>query len=509
MRNPLPRRLAGLALISLLGLISVSCGGGPGARPLSINEASGNIYSFIADAPPPGTSILKFEITLDSAVLCPQVGSGGECQGLPQVSLLANPVEIELNQLQLQSAFLSLRSVTAGTFAGVRLTFSNPELKILAADGTTIVELEPPGLTLSPATVTPTFSGGLTIAGDSNTGLLIDFNVLNSIQSTGDTITGISPAVSLVLLPASTQQPIQELEDTNGRVANLTKTCPTGTFTLVDSLTGLSIAAIRFDGTTEINDGLTCETLANNQIVETDMELRSPTLQTTEFFASKIELVNEANDDGLEGHVFQVASATQFVLFVEGGQNIPGAPAGSFVAINIDAENTLFRIDTGDLPVESAAFAAGADLLAGQKVEVDVENGSLTLGTDATGCDDLEDNCAANAEKIKLKRTTITGRVGGTSDPNFTFDTLPAIFGAPAVFRALSADCQACSVGFITATTVSNVTEFEGGLTGFSGLGVGDIVTVRGLLIKNGFQGPVPGNGSPQLIAQKVRRRAP
>ena len=47
-------------------------------------------------------------------------------------------------------------------------------------------------------------------------------------------------------------------------------------------------------------------------------------------------------------------------------------------------------------------------------------------------------------------------------------------------------------------------------LTGFSGMQVGDTVSVRGLLTKNGFSGPGPiGDGSPTLVAGKVRLVAP
>lgn len=118
---------------------------------------------FIGDAPPAGSMILKSELTLSSATLCRQVSDAGECQGTLQVSLLSQPVEIELEQLQLQSAFLSLRSVTAGTYQGVRLTFASPELKLLQTNGT-VLELESPGLPLSPATVTPKFPTAVTVA---------------------------------------------------------------------------------------------------------------------------------------------------------------------------------------------------------------------------------------------------------------------------------------------------------------------------------------------------------
>ncbi len=494
-----------LVSILTLALLAASCGSGGGqSSGPPIETATGSAFMFIGDAPPAGSTILKFEITLNSATLCPQVSDTGECQGSPQESLLSQPVEIELEQLQLESAFLSLRSVETGTYQGVRLTFANPELKLLLADGS-VLEMESPGLALSPATVTPRFPTAVDIANNSSIGFLVDFNVADSIQSSGNNVTGISPVVNLVQLAVDAQQRIEELEDTSGTVSSLTKTCPTGSFTLLDSLTGLPISNIQFDGTTEFDD-LSCETLADDQIVEVDMELRSPTTDSAEFFAEEIELVNPANEDGMEGLVYQVNSPTQFVLVVHHEDNLLNVPSGSFVTINFDAANVEFRIDQDDLPAESSLFADGGDLLAGQKLEVDLVEDSLVTATE--GCATVEAGCTADADRIKLKKGTITARVASTTATSFTLDQLPSLFGSNGMFRPLSADCQACFIGSILVTT-STATEFEDGLSGVSGLTTGQTVTVRGLLLKNGFAGPSPGNfESPELVAKKVRQES-
>ena len=488
----------------LLALFVVSCGNNGGQAPAPvIGTTSGNAFMFIGDAPPAGSTILKFEITLNSATLCPQVSDAGECQGTPQVSLLTQPVEIELEQLQLQSAFLSLRSVTASTYQGVQLTFASPELKLLQADGS-VLELESPGLTLSPGTVTPKFPTAVTVVDGANIGFLVDFNVADSIQSNGTDVAGISPVVSLVQLAADAQQRIEELEDTAGTVSGLAKTCPTGSFTLLDSQTGLPISNVQFDGTTEFDD-LSCETLADDLVVEVDVELRSESQQNAEFFAEEIELVNAANEDGLEGVVFQVNSPTQFVLMVQHDGELLNVTTGSFVTVNLDPEIVEFRIDQDDLPVESSLFAAGADILAGQKLEVDLVEGSLV--TASGGCATVEAGCVADADRIKLKKGTITARVASTTATSFTLDQLPSLFGSNGVFRPLSADCQSCFIGSILVAT-STGTEFEDGLSGVSGLTLGQTVTVRGLLFKNGFAGPSPGNFEPpEMVAKKVRRQ--
>ncbi len=175
------RLFACLVLLSFALVVGCS-----GSGSSFSSGSSGNAFVFIGDTPPPGSTVLEFEITLTGAVLCPQVGSMGECLGTPQPSLINQPVEIELERLELESAFLNLATVNDGTFEGVKLTFANPKLKLLLSDGT-VQELQPP---LNPAMVTPEFPAALTVGANTNFGFLIDFNVFNSIQSPGNTVTG-------------------------------------------------------------------------------------------------------------------------------------------------------------------------------------------------------------------------------------------------------------------------------------------------------------------------------
>ncbi|MCI0402826.1 MAG: hypothetical protein L0212_04805, partial [Acidobacteria bacterium] len=158
MRVGLFRTLAA-AVLWTLAAAGFGCGGGSETPPVSSVPGSSTAFVFIGDAPPPGSTILKFEITLTGAVLCPQV-SGGQCQGNPQPSLITQPVEISLEQMQLESAFLSLASVPPGTYQGAKLTFANPELTILLPNNPIPQKLTPP---LTASMVTPTFNGGLTV----------------------------------------------------------------------------------------------------------------------------------------------------------------------------------------------------------------------------------------------------------------------------------------------------------------------------------------------------------
>jgi hypothetical protein len=372
-------------------------------------------------------------------------------------------VDIELSQLQLGSAFLSLNTVSAGTYGGVRLTFSNPELEIVLADGS-LQQLGGVNLPLSPATVTPAFASSLSVAANSHVSFLVDFNVPESIQSPSGMVTGISPVVSLAQLPASGAQVIEKLQDTTGQVSGVSKSRPTGSFTLPDAMTGVALADIQFDGTTDF-------------------------------------------DEGLEGVIFQVNATSQFVLLVNGERNLSTLASGNFITINADPGRVVYGLESTDLPVNSSAFASGSDLLAGQTVDIEVTLDSLVMSD--TGCADVTDNCSASADNVKLKKSTLTAQVTGTSAPNFTLVNLPILFGSLSIFRPISADCQSCAAGLLTVVT-SDRTEFENAPGGLSALQVRDNVTARGFLIKNGLVGPGPlPAGSPQLVAAKVRRLTP
>ena len=516
------RKLAWSAPFFALALASLSCGNnGGGSSPPPVGTSTGTGYFFIADAPPVGTSVLKFEITLSNATLCSSVGAAGECQGASQVSLIDAPLDLDLNNLQLGSAFVGSKTVPAGTYGGVRLTFSDYSLKLMLPDGT-IKEFDNTTgvgsdtfLPLGATSVTPTFTSALTVSNNANFGFLLDFNANNSIQSTPTDVTGVLPAVSLVELPITAGQGIIDLAARKGRVSNLTRTCTStessGTFTLTDSLTGAALAAISFDSTTLIGEptdaledkDITCDTFANNQIVEVDILARTNAQNSVEYFARQIQLVGAATGARLEGTVFQVNTASEFVLFVTGQENLSTVPTGSFLTVSFDPLTAVFRMDAGDLPVVVTDFDTGDDLLAGQTIKLDLTAGSVVIAT--TGCKTVADLCTAGADSLRLKQTTLSGRVAGTADPQFNIDTLPSILGSASLQRPLSADCQVCTVTSVDVVT-SSATAFGSGLVNVSSLAVNNIVEVRGLLIKSGFAGPGPVSGfPPTLVATQVR----
>ena len=117
------------ALLSLL----TSCGS---TSPVHSIPASGSapVTLTMTDNPPSGVSVLFFQVSLTSATLTPATGMASTSP----VSLIENPVEIDVTQLQALSAFLANESVPAGSYSGLSLTFANPQLVILNASDTSL-----------------------------------------------------------------------------------------------------------------------------------------------------------------------------------------------------------------------------------------------------------------------------------------------------------------------------------------------------------------------------------
>src|SRR6266446_1645063 len=118
----------------------------------------------MTDTPPAGVTLLSFEVSVTGATLNP--GS---------VDLLGGkgPIQIEVKQLETESAFLSTATVPAGAFTSLTLTFANPELTFKNDTGAALAgcaagavcEIKPTG-TLTSTVNFP--SPGLTITGSSS-----------------------------------------------------------------------------------------------------------------------------------------------------------------------------------------------------------------------------------------------------------------------------------------------------------------------------------------------------
>jgi hypothetical protein len=156
-----------------------------------------------------------------------------------------------------------------------------------------------------------------------------------------------------------------------------------------------------------------------------------------------------------------------------------GVNLGNPIVVTLSSPSFRLEADGQSLPSGlQGAFESATDtsqLLPGQVVEI-----RLSLPPAAGP------PIAVTANRVRLRTSQLTANVSGMpAPPNFTVGNLPGLFTNGGT---MSIQVQ-----------TSSATEFEG-VAGVAGLADQNVVSLRGLLFRNGANPPV-------LIAGKVRKR--
>ena len=481
------RRLLAVFLLLALTTLTAGCGSNkigevtppPGPSTATVSVA-------VTDTPPAGVTVISFEVTIVAATLNPG-----------NVPLVSTPIQIEVKRLETEAAFLTAVNVPAGTYSSITFTFAFPELTFKNDTGAPMAGCSnvPPNnvCEIKPAVSgTVTYSGApfpVTIVANTPTGFLVDVN-LNTIITSSMGLNFNDPAALTILqlpLPGRPLGELHEIEDVSGVVAN--KDAANNQFTLQTTRGNLTV---RVDNMTDfedfeeatppcLTDNFLC--VQNGQSVEVDLRMMA-SLAAGTLLGKKVELEDNVADDELDGVVVSVDSPTQFkMVLIEEMRNVAGIEVGNLLTVTLAAGAT-FRVDDNGLTIPAGlkgAFENATDtaqLLPGQTVQV--RRGSSSSGT------------AINTDRVRLRETRFTAKVAGApAPPNFN---IGGTSGLPSLFTAAG----------ITQIQVQTqaATEFEGGITGVTGLADGNTVSLRGLLFKNTPLNPV-------LIAKKVRKRTP
>ena len=458
-----------LSLVPVLCALAIlaSCSGG-GSMPMS-NATKGTPSSQVSltmgDTPPAGVAVLSFEITVQSAALQP--GS---------VALVSRPMEIELTKLQTAHTLLGSLSVPAGTYSGVALTFGNAQLTIVNNSGSAIgscgigqtCELHP---ALSQTNVS--FTGApfpLTLAADSPLGLLVDFNIQQSIQND----LSINPVITVSRLAKRPGGDMDDLDDIVGQVTAVDASKQQ--FTLqVGGVQGHSQviqvnSSTRFEDFAEQGMASGFASIAVGQVLHVDALLMSDGTVV----AKEVGLMEHDRIGALDGVVVSVDSATQFKMAVLDDESDDGGSMPGKVATVTVQSGATFSVDTDGIAIPSGlTFGGAADLMVGQGVAVHPV--TVSMG-------------AVTTDRVRLRFSRVSGRVAAISGSNFTLDNLPSLFttASPAI---TTLDVR---------TSAQTIFIFDDQIGSLSGLAAGNNVRVAGWLFKT--------SGTPALVAVKVRR---
>jgi hypothetical protein len=466
-------RKFGLLAIGSLALFLSGCGNSyssmqpapsPGAQSAAVTVT-------LRDTPPTGVTVLSLELTVNGAVLNP-----GSYQ------LVTSPVKIEVKQLETEAAFLSTVNVPPGTYQSITVNLTNPELTILNQSGAAIGSCANNSVCeLKPAAAgNIIFSGPpfpITIQSGVPVGFQVDVSVASLVTNSLSLDFNASGAVSLTQLPLPGRPTdrLDDVDDLMGVVQNLDATNKTLTLHTANGDFSIQVGMItEFEFENCAANNFSC--LQNSLVVKVDIEV----MPGGAMVAKKIEFEDDAVDDELVGTVLKIDDATHFEMVVLGElRSVNNVSVGNPVMVTLG--NPTFEVKADGLSVPSglqAAFTGATDtsqLLPGQVLEIR-PSAPATVGPPV----------AVTADRIRLRTTQLTASVSGAPTlPNFVVGNLPGLFTNAGI---MTIDVQ-----------TSSATNFEG-VSGVSGLADQNVVSLRGLLFKNGAN-------PPQLIADKVRKR--
>lgn len=473
--------LKGLLYISILSAI-MCCGlAGCGDSSNSVNSVP-MVVTLHSTAPTPGVSLLSFGIKITSVTL---KGSNGQAD----VMLVTNPLTVNLAGLMTSSALLANTTAPAGTYSGVSITFSSPQLALLNnsgasfGDGTkncasTTSTITPCVLSpmLAQSTVTVTNGFPITLVSGSPVALSLDFNQSSSIIGAGGVFT-IEPN-----LTATTSSTLNAKTNNVADFANVTgqvTAAANNQLNVTDLTTGQALTLGSGTGTTfnGFNTSSTCTTantfncLSAGQIVNFNFGISG-----TPGAMPQLGNVNLNNGitNGITGTVIGQNSANQNEILVTSmtpgftTQN-NGLTAGQVVTVNPSNTATFGVQNSGSTIPAGLNFTGLSNIGVGQSVLLNSTGFTAGVGT-APG--------TLSTNNVTLVPSQFSGTIGSINSSAQTF----ALTGLNGLFG---------TVPQLTVQT-GTTTSFNG-VTGLNGLTPGGVTTVGGSLFMTSTGGVIVG----------------
>ena len=201
------------AVVLGLILIGVGCGSKSSSPGSNSNSPSGSVFVTGEDAP--ASSVVGFNVTIDSLTLNSSSST---------VTAISLPEAVDFARLMGQRTLLGFNTIAPGTYTSITFTFenTNPAPVISYVDMTTT----PPSVktmqgSFSQTTVTVPFptAAPLVVSNNGLAGLHIDFDVEDSLATTGGQINGtINPVINVAAVSASDE--VGEITDFTGNVVS-------------------------------------------------------------------------------------------------------------------------------------------------------------------------------------------------------------------------------------------------------------------------------------------------
>ena len=439
-----------------------------GSASATVNPAppppSPSATLLIRDTPPAGVAVLSFSVTITAAVLQPG-----------DVSLLTNPVSVEINRLQVDMSLLASLPIPSGTYNSLTVTLANPVLTILNQSGAAISSCASGAVCKSsPALAVSTFNFAsqpfpITSTNVRAPVLLLDFDLSQSLSDLGT----INPVLTVQQLVPANLPPIGLSLPPGLSVKQVAgKITYTGGDDIVDGAifdlaTNMGTLKNVDDTFAQYVDAVLCGFLFCVQGEIADVDL---TLFGGNTWEARRVTLKPPDQPELEGVIVAINGGTQFdLVLLHQVPSAAGVEIGDVVRINLQSGATIEAVDTNP-GNNGLLFSAPADLLVGQVVTTRAR--SAPSGTPL----------AVTSDRVRLKSGALTGRVKSILNAtDFVVDSLPGNFPSAQIQGRTSAQ-----------------TGFQG-ISGVAALNVGDTVSLSGFLLKT--------TGDPVLLAEGVRKR--
>ncbi len=440
--------LNALGMVGLFGLLGCSSSSsGPtgstmaGAAPMVVT---------VSDAPL--GNILSAKVTISAVAV--SGASGGS-----SVSLLTQPVTVELSSLGAVQEPIEITNLISGTYNSATVTVSSAQVTYINSGG----QVTTATATLNQPTVTVALSPALDVSGQGEVQLQLAFNLAQSFSVSGSTVT-FTPAINTVGAQVSGENSGDRQVEVSGPVISVSSSSIT-----VQSGDSGKQFIFTINGSTQFPNGVTAGSIATGSIVQVQGQTQTDgSLLAMVITPESAENSSGQQEDGAKGIIVSVTkdNSGMITAFTMVPRECFGSTSSS-ASLNVAlSSSTMYGVpeDAQQAGVVSTAFTA-AEIFPGQSVVVTGPAGSA--GT-------------LNAQQVMLAAESLPGTLVATpqgSSPNFTFALTLASSSYLTTYDGLAS----------LNVSTSQATEYGNSLSAssFAALAAGASVEIHGYLLQD------------------------
>ncbi len=461
MQHPIPL-VKFVSAVSLAAMVLLAgCGSGSNGMLTNTTGAGGSGSSTaapmvltVSDAPL--GNILSARVTISSV----SVSTGAT--GATPVSVLTNPVTVELSGLGAVQEPIEFSSLASGTYSSVTLTVSAATVVYTNANGVVTTATA----TLSNPTVTVALSPSLTVNSTGEVQLQLAFNLAQSFSISGSTVT-FTPAINTMGAQVGSENPGDRQVEVNGSVVSLSATS-----IVVQSGDSGKQFTFTVNSSTQLPAGVALNSILPGAIVQ----VMGQTQTDGTILATSITLTSNASSsgqdqNGAKGIILTVNSSggavTSFTMLPRESFGSGMANTNAALTVNLSPSTTYALPEDAINAGLTASSFGTADLFPGESVTVS----GAASSTGSTP--------ALNATQIMLAAESIPATLGATptgTSPNYSFSLNIAVPSFLTTYGNLVT---------LNAMT-SSATEYGNGMTEstFTALAAGASIEVHGYLLQ-------------------------